>query len=126
MASIADCWHKKGPGGPRVRTSRYGLGQRWQVRYRDPSGASRNRSFGRRVDAERYVARIRSELLRGEHVDPAGARTLFRSYSKRWLDDQTFDESTREAVALRLRKHILPNERPVAWWGLRVAERLRG
>jgi integrase len=60
------------------------------------------------VDAERYLAKIRSELLRGEYVDPAGARTLFRSYSKRWLDDQTFDESTREAVALRLRKHILP------------------
>ena len=113
MASIADRWHKT-PDGVRERSDRYGSGQRWQVRYRDASGASRNRSLARRVDAENYLTKISADLLRGEYIDPHAARTLFKPYATRWLEAQTFDESTRAAVDLRLRKHILPT------WGDRA------
>ena len=107
MASIADRWHQV-KDGQRVRTDRYGAGKRWQVRYRDPAGASRNRSFERRVDAERFLTKISADLMRGEYVDPKAGRTLFGDYARQWLAAQTFDSSTRVAVDVRLRKHMLP------------------
>ena len=114
MASIADRWHRSTVDGRRLRTDRYGTGKRWQVRYRDPAGASRNRSFERRIDAERFLTKISADLMRGEYVDPRAARTMFDDYASQWLDAQTFDASTREAVSLRLRKHIFPT------WGERA------
>ena len=33
---------------------------------------------------------------------------MVEAYARQWLDAQTFDESTREAMALRLRLHIHP------------------
>ena len=37
MASVDDRWHvKERATGAKIRSSRYGTGKRWQVRYRDP------------------------------------------------------------------------------------------
>lgn len=83
MAHIGDRWHKtvRGPDGRqrKERTARYGQGLRWQARYLDPDGDERGKSFGRRADAEQFLAmreklRVRSELLAsdGDGIDPCG------------------------------------------------------
>jgi integrase len=40
--------------------------------------------------------------------DPRAGKVTFGDFAERWLADQTFDESTHEAVESRLRVHILP------------------
>jgi len=46
---------------------------RWYVRHRDPSGQQRNKTFGREVDAQRYLAGVESAKLSGSYVDPRRA-----------------------------------------------------
>lgn len=109
MASIADRWHTAERGsGRRVRSSRYGTGKRWQVRYRDPDGQSRNRSFDRKVDAERFLADVQHKLNRGSYVDERAGRVLFADFAAGWLDRQVMQPTTHTALEARLRVHILP------------------
>jgi hypothetical protein len=62
MAHIEDRWHKivvGADGKPQKEcTSRYGNGLRWRARHLDPDGYERNRSFSRRLDAERFLYQL--------------------------------------------------------------------
>lgn len=69
MAHIQDRWERT-VDGERVRTTRYGKGKRWQARYRDPDGHERTKDFARKADAERFLATITADVLRGAFVDP--------------------------------------------------------
>jgi len=80
----------------------------YRVRWRDPDGRERSKTFKRRVDANRFAATVSADLARGQYVDPDAGKVLFEVFAKRWLDAQTFDEGTREAVELRLRLHAFP------------------
>ncbi|MBW3643354.1 MAG: site-specific integrase [Actinobacteria bacterium] len=104
MAHVQDLWEKT-VRGRRVRTSRYGKGNRWQARYLDPDGHERTRTFARKQDAERFVVTVRADVLRGAYVDPDAGKVTFAEFAVRWLAAQTFDESSREATELRLRLH---------------------
>lgn len=88
------------------RTS--GSSIRYDVRYRDPEGAQRKRTFARKVDADRFANSVETDKLRGQYVDPAAGKVTFKRYATDWLAAQTFDESTRQAVELRLRLHAYP------------------
>jgi integrase len=79
----------------------------WRVRWRDPAGRQRARSFARKVDAERFRSTVAADLVRGQYLDPDAGKETFGSYAKRWLSVQTFDPLTREAVELRIRLHAL-------------------
>lgn len=81
---------------------------RWQARWRDPEARQRKRSFPRKSDAERFLTGVSADMLRGGYLDPDAGRETFGAYAARWLGAQTFDPATREAVAIRLRLHILP------------------
>ncbi len=110
MASISDRWHvTERSSGRRVRSARYGSGKRWQVRYRDPSGESRNRSFDRKVEAERFLLELSAQLHRGDYVDPRRGRLPFEEYAEGWLGRQILEPTSRGAVELRLRVHVLPS-----------------
>jgi integrase len=104
VAHVQDLWEKT-VAGRRVRTSRYGKGNRWQARYLDPDGHERTRTFARKQEAERFVVTVRADVLRGAYVDPAAGKVTFAEFAERWLAAQTFDESSREATELRLRRH---------------------
>lgn len=106
MAHIQDRWERT-VDGSRVRTARYGKGKRWQARYRDPDGHERTRDFTRKADAERFVSTITADVLRGAFVDPNAGKVTFADFAERWLEAQTFTESTREATELRLRIHAI-------------------
>ena len=104
MAHVRDRWERT-VDGQRVRTARYGKGKRWQARYLDPESNQRNRDFDRKQDAERFLAAMTSDVLRGTYVDPDAGRVTFRDFATSWLAAQTFTETTREATELRLRLH---------------------
>jgi integrase len=108
MAHVEDRWHKAASDGTQARTSRYGTGRRWRVRYADPDGQERNRSFDKKVNAERFRAEIEADVLRGTYMDPDAGKITLRAYTAQWLARQQFDAVTREGVESRIRLHILP------------------
>ena len=83
-------------------------GVRYDVRYRDPDGHQRRKSFMRKSDADGFASVVEADKLRGRFIDPDAGRVSFKSYAEKWLAAQTFDFSTREAVELRLRLHVYP------------------
>src|SRR6266536_2131158 len=113
MADIDDRWYRtvKGPDGKpqKVPTTRHGKGKRWDVRWRDDNDRQRHRAFERKQDAETFLAQARADLIRGTYIDPRAGKIRLRTYAENWLANQTFDASTREAVELRLRLHVLPS-----------------
>ncbi len=91
MASVRD-WH----GG-------------WQVRWRDPAGRQRTKSFKRKTDAKQFANRVEVEMQRGTYVDPQLGKLLFGDWAHEWLQTKmnlrasswTRDESY-------LRNHVTP------------------
>ena len=80
----------------------------YRVRWRDPANRQKARSFKRRIDAERFRSTVSADLVRGQYIDPDAGKVTFEQYARSWLDAQTFDAVTAEAVALRLRLHAFP------------------
>lgn len=81
---------------------------KWRVRYREPSGVERSRHFERKGDAERFRATVQADVLRGTCLDPDAGKVTFADFAKLWLSGQTIDVSTRQALEVRLRVHLLP------------------
>src|SRR4051794_9575040 len=89
---------------------------RWRARYRTPDGRERSRTFVRKADAERFLAIIEGEKLRGEFIDPIGGRRLFGEVVEAWLTDHVqLRPTTLEQRESRLRNHVLPffEQRPI-------------
>ena len=122
MAHIEDRWFtavRRADGRTeRIKTSRFGTGMRYRVRYIDPDGKERKKSFPDRAKraAEDFMVSVESDKLRGAYIDPAAGRMTFREYAEAWLRTRVFDESTREGVEIRLRRHLYPffGARPLA------------
>jgi hypothetical protein len=81
----------------------------YRVQYRDPSGAMRGKVFTRERDARRFETETEHAKLHHAWTDPRAGRATLRDYAAAWCAAQTFDETTREAVALRLRLHVYPH-----------------
>ncbi len=80
----------------------------WLARWRDPDGKQRKRTFSRKVDADRFLTGVEADKLRGVYLGVDAGKVTFAEYAEQWLTSQTFDPSTRQAVAIRLRLHALP------------------
>jgi integrase len=110
MAHIEDRWYRT-QDGRRMPTPLCGRGLRYRVRYTDPDGRERSKSFpdrDRRA-AEAFLVTVEADKLRGSYIDPQAGRITLRRYATDWLAAQTFDESTREATESRLRVHVYPH-----------------
>jgi integrase len=109
MAHIEDRWYRLQDGN-RVPTPLCGRGLRYRVRYTDPDGRERSKSFPDRDKraAEAFLVTVEADKLRGSYIDPQAGRISLRRYANDWLAAQTFDESTREATESRLRVHVYP------------------
>lgn len=84
-------------------------GDSWRARYRGPDGRQRQRSFRRKIDAERWLAEQRSRLTRGEWVDPAASRVPFGPVADEWLSAAVhLKPKTRASYSSLLRTRILP------------------
>jgi integrase len=56
----------------------------YRARYRDPAGRQRNKTFRRKVDAEKYLALIEAAKLRGTWTDPAHGRITLAEWLEVW------------------------------------------
>jgi integrase len=101
-----------------LKSKRQGQGRlRWRVRYRDPAGRERAKSFARKQDAERFLRHAEADKLRGQWVDPRQGRTTVRELGERWYATTvTLKPKTREDYRSLLHNHVLPvfGERAVA------------
>jgi integrase len=89
---------------------------RWRARYRErPGGLQRARHFDRKADAERFLARIQSQLLDGSYVDPSAGQTTVAEYAAAWQQSQLHRPTTVAQVEAHLRNHVLPffGDRPL-------------
>lgn len=92
------------------RTELYGKGMRYRVRYLDPDGNERAKTFPDRQKkrAEDFLIAVESDKREGKYVDPRAGRVSFKSVALRWVEAQTFDYTTRERVQSRVATHLLP------------------
>lgn len=61
-----------------IRRVVHGSGQQaWQARWRDPAGIQRSKNFRRRIDAERHLTAVESEIFAGRYVDTTLSKIRF-------------------------------------------------
>jgi integrase len=113
MAFVEDRWYRAvaGPDGKRRRVrreDRSDKGKRYRVRYTDPDGKERSRSFARKEDADRFRHTVSADIIRGTYLDPAAGRITLRAYTEGWLASRSWDAGTRQVVEARVNGHILP------------------
>lgn len=110
-AGVEDRWTKtvRVDGEPRtVPSSRHGKGLRWLARYVDDTGREHTKSFGRKVDASRWLDGQAAAVVSGTHVDPRAGEITFRDYAERWRKIQVQRPSSRAHVETMLRRHAYP------------------
>ena len=76
------------------------------VRWRDPDGNQRSKTFEREKEAKNYKTNVEADLLRGEYIDPTAGKVTFKTFATEYLDAQTNDST--ELVRSRLRLHVYP------------------
>jgi integrase len=118
---IQDRWYKTTTTAEgktvKVKSDRHGTGMRYRARYVGPDGSEKSKSFPdrQRREAERWLAQTRTDMERGQYIDPRKTRTTFQQYAETWLASQTTDISSRNTAERQLRLHAFPylGSRPV-------------
>lgn len=81
----------------------------WRVRYRDPTGRERSKSFTRKTDADRFAATVQADLIRGDWTDPRLSQTTLAEWAQRWLRTKThLKPKTLAGYQSNLDVHVLP------------------
>jgi hypothetical protein len=94
--------------------------ERWEVRYRQPSGAtSRKRGFTTKRDASAWASKVETTKAEGAYVSPARGRVTVGDLSVGWLarQEQTLSPSYYRTIAYAYGKHIEPK-----WAGVPVGK----
>jgi integrase len=92
----------------RKRTTSAG-NTRYEVVYRDPTGRQRSKSFGRKVDAQRYCNNVETDIERRDWIDPQHAKESFGSWANRWLATVThLQPTTQQGYESIVTKHLIP------------------
>jgi integrase len=109
---VTDRWHKSRPKtSDRCRehdlapTGVHGQGDRWQVRWRDDTGAQRKKSFAKKAAADRFETKVKADLSVGAYVDPFD-RTTVAEYARRWVASRPHRPTTRRVVESLIDNHI--------------------
>jgi integrase len=116
MGHVQDTWYRPvidAAAGKHTRekTGLHGKVQRYRVRYCDPEGVERSKNFPDRQKkaADDFLVSTENDKRRETYTDPNAGTQSFRAYAEAWLESQKFEESTQEAVTIRLRKNIFPH-----------------
>ena len=81
----------------------------WRVRYRDPTGRERSRSFVRKVDADRFMATVQADLIRGDWTNPRLSQVTVEEWAERWLRTKAhLRPKTLAGYRSNLHAHVLP------------------
>jgi integrase len=82
---------------------------KYRVRYRDPDGASRSRTFRRKADAERFARTIEVDKDRGQWIDPRGADVALSHWVESFMAlAGTLAPTTVQTYRRDLDRYILP------------------
>lgn len=100
------------------RTSDFGKGSRWMVRWRettrDGSKKLRKKLYARRADAERLAAELEDDIRSGRYIDPSAQDKPLRDVAEAWLDSKArIKDSTWARYRRELDNYVLPK------WGNR-------
>lgn len=71
---------------------------RWRARYRDAAGREHSKSFGRKVDAQKWLDEITTSMVTGTYVDPKAGRITFSQWFDLWCSRQAWESSTQESA----------------------------
>ena len=103
MGHVQDRWMDLGPNGRKVRSPRWGKGNRWRARWIE-RGAERSKSFPTRDAAEYHLAQIATGSKSSQQ------ELTIREFAGVWLPGQLhYAESSRLGVELRLAKMVMPH-----------------
>lgn len=107
--AVDDLWYRKDPKtGKKVPAKRHGRGNRWRVRYVDDNGKPRQPTFDKKSEAIEFDAGVRTDVARGNYIDPEAGKITVEEYSKTWRETQLHRYSTAEHVERYFRLHINP------------------
>ena len=82
---------------------------KWQVRYIDPTGRERSKTFRRKTDAERYLIHVEAQKQRAEWINPELSSTRFEEWAQGWLATRThLKPKSFSGYESLLKVHILP------------------
>ena len=83
--------------------------ERFLVRYRDPSGKQKARTFVSEKAAVDYEAEVRTDMRRGAYLDPQAGQMKVAPWSEKWFAAQGhLKPSTRTRYRGLLKVQILP------------------
>ncbi|GAB3909115.1 hypothetical protein GCM10029964_110150 [Kibdelosporangium lantanae] len=116
MGHIQDRWYRQVPDPDhpgkkkREKTSLYGTGNRYKVRYIDPDGEEKSRTFPDKCksQAEAFLVSVESDKLEGRYVNPNAGKITFKDHAESWLKGQSSDAATRQTLTSRLRSQLYP------------------
>jgi integrase len=115
MGHIQDRWYKKvvepdTEKTSRVKTDLYGKGMRYKVRYLDPDGRERSKTYPDRQlsVAKAFLHEVESAKRHGTYLNPNAGKIKFRDYAEQWLAGQSFKATTRISVPSRLKTQVYP------------------
>jgi integrase len=95
---------------------------RWYVRYRDPAGVQRTKTFDRKTGvggADQFVTAIEGAKLSGTYVDPARGKATVGTLAEAWLAGKVnLKPTTRARYEAALHVHVLPR------WGTTPLDRV--
>jgi len=91
-------------------------GFRYDVRYREPGGRPRVKTWRRKADAVRFARSVEVDKDRGLFIDPELARTPLEDVAAAWLESNPGKRGgSRQRDEIVVRRHIVPplGNRPV-------------
>jgi integrase len=77
----------------------------YDVRFRDPGGRQRRKTFARKGDASRYAAAVEADKQRGQYVDHSD-RTTVAAYARAWAMGRPHRPTTVRRVSGLIEVHI--------------------
>jgi integrase len=82
---------------------------RWKARLSVAGQGTRNKTFNRKIDAEKWLRNEQARLDRSEWTDPRLARTTFAEWAVPWLDSRRhLKPKTLAGYESLLKVHLLP------------------
>lgn len=77
----------------------------YDVRFRDPDGRQRKKTFSKKGDADRFAATVEADKLRGQYVDHSD-RTTVAEYARAWSAARPHRPTTARRVSSSIETHI--------------------
>ncbi len=78
----------------------------YDVRFRDPDGRQRKKTFGKKGDADRFAATVEADKIRGQYVDHTD-RTTVAEYARAWAASRPHRPSSARRVSSMIETHIV-------------------